>query len=310
MLSIVIPAYNRGELLREALKSLEIQTMKRFIVCVVDDCSTEDLHSIIKEFDDKLNIKYIRLQENRGPAKARQTGLDWCIENNIELVMFMDSDDMLMPNAVDRLTYEIQHTCSDIVSSKILAESSQGFTNSIQEANATWLHGKIYRVNFLKNRGIIFPPMMTNEDLGFNILALGVTEKKRALDEVLYFWRDAAGSITRTGEVANKIAADYIRAVSWAAEQLRLRGEERKIPVTIYYAIYNYYQQLLYHDAVPEDVEKIVKRMVTYGGNKGFYGYSKYKENMEVIKTGCLGKATVLLFKESFGCWLERFMRM
>lgn len=60
MLGIVIPAYNRGDKLREALRSLTMQTMTHFFVCVVDDASTEDIKSVCDEFADSLYIAYVR----------------------------------------------------------------------------------------------------------------------------------------------------------------------------------------------------------------------------------------------------------
>ena len=122
MLGIVIPAYKRKDCLREALESLTVQTMKRFFVVVVDDHSPEPLESVIDEFSDRLNIKYIYAEKNGGPGAARQIGLEACYKAGFDLVMFMDSDDMLYPQAAARLTHEINHNSTDMISSGIWVE--------------------------------------------------------------------------------------------------------------------------------------------------------------------------------------------
>jgi glycosyltransferase involved in cell wall biosynthesis len=71
MIDIIIPAYNCSKTLYKTLSSLETQTDNNFKVIVVDDCSTEDIASIIKEKQSHLNITYIRKEKNEGCGMAR-----------------------------------------------------------------------------------------------------------------------------------------------------------------------------------------------------------------------------------------------
>ena len=123
-------------------------------MCIRDSHSPEPLEDIVKEFEDKLHIKYVYAKENGGPGVARQIGLEICYKSNFDLVMFMDSDDVLCPQAIARLTYEINHSNADIVSSAVWAEDKCGTGSLLSSTNKTWLHGKIYRINHLKNNDI------------------------------------------------------------------------------------------------------------------------------------------------------------
>ena len=61
--------------------------------------------------------------------------------------MFLDSDDLLLPKAVERLTKEINVTNYDIIISDIQGEDKNGFSYSIPASTneTVWTHGKIYR---------------------------------------------------------------------------------------------------------------------------------------------------------------------
>lgn len=90
LVSVVVPAYNPGAYLREAIESLEQQTYSRWECIVVDDGSTEDLKWV-----DSIDLRVRRVrQRNRGLPAARNTG----IENaNGSYVAFLDADDIWMP---------------------------------------------------------------------------------------------------------------------------------------------------------------------------------------------------------------------
>ena len=76
-ISVVIPVFNRSELLVKTLRAFTQQTLPRdqFEIIVVDDGSTEDLRSVVNsvKIQTGLNLEYLR-QENAGPAIARTLG--------------------------------------------------------------------------------------------------------------------------------------------------------------------------------------------------------------------------------------------
>ncbi|MBY0445348.1 MAG: glycosyltransferase, partial [Burkholderiales bacterium] len=76
-ISIVIPTYNRADLLRYTLESLVLQTLDKqlFEVIVVDDGGSDNSEEVVRAFAEQLNIKYF-WQEDKGfrAGKARNIG--------------------------------------------------------------------------------------------------------------------------------------------------------------------------------------------------------------------------------------------
>ena len=73
-ISVVIPTYNRSELLHKSIQSVLNQDYQDFEIIVVDDCSIDDVKSSIATFKDP-RIKYIRHDKNRGEGASRNTGI-------------------------------------------------------------------------------------------------------------------------------------------------------------------------------------------------------------------------------------------
>ncbi|MFY9979787.1 MAG: glycosyltransferase [Candidatus Sulfotelmatobacter sp.] len=91
-LSVVIPTYNRRDVLAKALEAYRVQSAPHMIreLIVVDDGSTDDTESLVREYAGKVpfQVRYLR-QANKGPAAARNYGIR---EVQSELVLFTDSD--------------------------------------------------------------------------------------------------------------------------------------------------------------------------------------------------------------------------
>lgn len=97
--SIIIPAYKKI-FLSEAIESVLNQTHLDFELIIVDDCSPEDLKTIVEQFDDK-RIKYYRNKKNCGAINVVDnwnTGLSFCKE---EYVICIGDDDLLLPNCLE-----------------------------------------------------------------------------------------------------------------------------------------------------------------------------------------------------------------
>lgn len=95
--SVVIPTYNRGYIIAEALRSVLSQTYGEFEVLVIDDGSTDETVKIIQRFSDP-RIRYIRHERNAGCAAGYNSGLR---ESRGELISFLDSDDLWKPDKLD-----------------------------------------------------------------------------------------------------------------------------------------------------------------------------------------------------------------
>lgn len=95
--SICIPTYNRKDYLRETIESVFAQTYKDYEIIVVDDGSTDGTGEMIKSTG--LPVRYY-WQENSGEAVARNKMIKLA---QGEFITFVDSDDLLMHDAVERM---------------------------------------------------------------------------------------------------------------------------------------------------------------------------------------------------------------
>ena len=98
--SVITPVYNAEKYLSETIESVLKQTYKSFEYLLIDDCSTDNSASIIKEFEEKdSRVRYIKLTENSGAAVARNRGLE---EAKGRYIAFVDSDDKWYPEKLER----------------------------------------------------------------------------------------------------------------------------------------------------------------------------------------------------------------
>lgn len=95
--SIIVPTYNRAQLIARSIKSVINQTYKDFELIVIDDGSVDNTLEIINLFSDH-RLVYKRLPENRGCNAARNLGLDL---TRGEYIVFLDSDDELLTDALE-----------------------------------------------------------------------------------------------------------------------------------------------------------------------------------------------------------------
>jgi len=110
LVSIIIPAYNRASLIAESLDSVLAQTYRPIEVVVVDDGSADNTREVVREWtlkaDAGLAVRYFH-QANQGGCAARNRGLR---ESQGEFINFLDSDDRLLPEALQRKVGCLQST--------------------------------------------------------------------------------------------------------------------------------------------------------------------------------------------------------
>jgi glycosyltransferase involved in cell wall biosynthesis len=96
LVSVVIPAYNVGNLIAETLDSVFAQSYRNFEVLVVNDGSpdTPVLEAALAPYRDR--ITYV-VQENAGPSAARNAGVE---RARGELIAFLDGDDIWLPECL------------------------------------------------------------------------------------------------------------------------------------------------------------------------------------------------------------------
>lgn len=100
LVSVIMPTYNSGKFIAEAVDSVIAQTVTDWELCIVDDCSSDNTRAVLKPYLDKYpNIRYTRLPKNGGPAVARSEALR---QATGRYVAFLDSDDIWMPDKLEK----------------------------------------------------------------------------------------------------------------------------------------------------------------------------------------------------------------
>jgi glycosyltransferase involved in cell wall biosynthesis len=95
LVSIIIPTYNRAYILPRAINSALKQTYKNWEMIIVDDSSEDNTKELIEKYFKKDNrIRYIKNTHKKGPAGAKNCGIDNAIG---KYIAFLDSDDEWMP---------------------------------------------------------------------------------------------------------------------------------------------------------------------------------------------------------------------
>jgi glycosyltransferase involved in cell wall biosynthesis len=98
-ISVIIPTYNRANLIEKAIKSVLKQTYQDFEIIIVDDGSTDNTEEIIRGFKDK-RVKYIKKYKmNRGISVARNIGIKIA---RGKYIAFLDSDDEWFPEKLNK----------------------------------------------------------------------------------------------------------------------------------------------------------------------------------------------------------------
>jgi hypothetical protein len=175
----------------------------------------EDVYcDIVEEYTRRgLTIWVVNSPENGGPGMARQNGMD--ATPQLDFYMFLDADDMLMPRAVEVLSYEIQAGGYDVIAADILHENPGKVANimHVDSTPCTWCHAKVYRASYLRENNIRFlPEFRLNEDAYFNLVAFN-GGKSGMVKETMYIWRANPNSLTRSisnREFYRRTYAQYI----------------------------------------------------------------------------------------------------
>ena len=95
LVTVIIPTFNRKEIVKEAITSVLDQDYPKIEVLVVDDGSTDGTGEELQKTFGSV-IRYI-YQNHGGASRARNKGV---IEAKGDLVCFLDSDDLMTPNSV------------------------------------------------------------------------------------------------------------------------------------------------------------------------------------------------------------------
>lgn len=249
-LSIVVPRYQETEEeVFPLLSSIHTQAGIDFsdieVIVANDGKETIPLHEeflSIFQFD----IKQITCEVNRGCGPARQAGFDIA---RGDYFMCCDADDVLHSVGVlGALIQEAVQNAPDLITSSWLEEviDPNGQYHYITHENDnTWMHGKIYRRNFLIQNEIRFPDSLrVQEDSYFNGLAAAFAQKRSYVPITSYVWKYSSESTTRRngGVYTYESVPEFIRSCSMVHEVLEKRKPEQMEHKIVQFVLYNYFR--------------------------------------------------------------------
>lgn len=220
LVSVIVPVYNVEPYIKRCLDSISRQTYRNLEIIVVDDGSKDKSAIICKECADAdSRIKFIK-KKNEGAGFARNSGMDIA---NGDYIFFVDSDDYIMPNCIERLLNVALAEKADIVKCSyhegcennysIIPQTKayEVYTNvSSFRTRSTNIavHGKLYKKIVIGD--IRYPKETTFDDEFFTYKLIYNAKKIIVLDEPYYYYYINPNSIMRSKK--KKMPLQYIRA--------------------------------------------------------------------------------------------------
>jgi len=233
------------------LESVAGQTYKSLDIVVVDDGSTDKSADICDEFAARDNRFTVIHQENKGPSEARNVGLSHC---RGEWICFLDSDDVMCPNMIERLHHvvsqgyklamcsystvydrlEIKSMTPSWVSDNVfdeypvdrcLDEFVTGWPSEYLQTRFKYgvLWNKMYHTSLLK--GLSFDVSLRRHvDQPFCTEALIRVDKVAVVQEELYLYYFRKGSVSHPLMIDPR--SDYLRSSLMMFEILRTFREK------------------------------------------------------------------------------------
>lgn len=257
ILSVVVPQYKEDDhAVRRLLNTIDYQLnvpWDEVEVIIVNDHSDVILSDKMLNSFENIKPKYIKLEKNVGPGLARQAGLDVA---QGEYVTFCDADDMYQNFGVFSLYLEeIRTKHPDIIQTQWIEEiraeipqqdgtTKQQLVYMTHDFEATWMHGKCFRKQYLADNNIRFSDKLRyHEDSYILSCAFELTDKVVRDPVVSYVWTFDENSITRrnNGAYSYESMPEFIRAIRYSIDWLSDRTPQKIPSKVVQLVLYIYY---------------------------------------------------------------------
>lgn len=269
LVSVIIPTFNREDVLPRAIASVLGQTYKNIEIIVIDDGSADNTKSIIKKYGDKV---YYIFQQNQGVSSARNNGVK---HSNGKYLAFIDSDDEWLPNKLELQMSEFNYAndigmvaCKAFISS--LYDGEIQLSNSHLNTVETCDFYDIFKTPYLGMPNIVILKSVFNGIQGFN-------EKLKTAEDIDLFLRVSVNykvrlinkPLTRVYETENSLSTstdsyqDNINVVNQVHEEFKelFVGHESLFSEVISGLYRDYAITLLWHKKYKDAELKLVKSM-------------------------------------------------
>jgi len=234
--SVIIPAYNPGSLIVQAIESVLAQTFQDFEIIVVDDSSDDGTAERLREYQDK--VRYVR-QDRSGSAIARNRGI---LLSRGRYLAFLDADDLWMPNKLEEQLPLIEGSpnCVLVYSDFNKTGDPDDDVRSGLQAREYWVKDSefesLLRQNFIHTSSVlvrkealadagIFDPKFKNAQDWDLWVRLAETGNFGFVDQILTHYRVHRNqSVATLSYARNMIYSDHVLLARWSkdADALRL----------------------------------------------------------------------------------------
>lgn len=237
-LSVVIPAYNAQKFISRCISSALASDLKDIEVIVVDDGSTDETKDILSWYENMYPQFFKKIfKENGGAAEARNYGIS---ESKGHYIAFIDSDDMIRPDAYSTMYDSLQKTGADIAIGRLYKVDNDKyyvrhtlplpaykainpeeylrllFTQTYNNV-AVW--NKMYRTKLVQEHPI---PLLSYEDVSWTPYILSWADSLCYVDKVCVEWDRKIRSFTLSNELSSRSVElkyqDRLKAVDFFYE--------------------------------------------------------------------------------------------
>ncbi len=237
-LSVVIPAYNAQKFISRCISSALASDLKEIEVIAVDDGSTDETKDILSWYENMYPQFFKKIfKENGGAAEARNYGIT---ESKGHYIAFIDSDDMIRPDAYSTMYDSLQKTGADIAIGRLYKVDNDKyyvrhtlplpaykainpeeylrllFTQTYNNV-AVW--NKMYRTKLVQEHPI---PLLSYEDVSWTPYILSWADSLCYVDKVCVEWDRKIRSFTLSNELSSRSVElkyqDRLKAVDFFYE--------------------------------------------------------------------------------------------
>lgn len=203
LVSIIIPNRNYRQWLEPCLKSCVRQTYHEIEIIVVDDASEDDSCEFIqKNFGDQ--VKLIKMDQNKGPAAARNLGMRYV---HGEFIQFLDADDFIAPKKIESQMEKMMEGGADLCTChwkncyslafgdlfgplNVIDENINLLAQTLRDKAWMPVMSLLLRKNFLERVGQWREDLAWNEDREYRYRMLRLLPKVSFVHETFFFYRD------------------------------------------------------------------------------------------------------------------------
>lgn len=239
--SVIIPVYNVENYLRACLKSVQNQTLEEFEVICIDDGSLDKSGEILEEYSKHDTRFKVYHQHNSGVSATRNRGVELA---SGEYIKFVDSDDTIAPQTLEKCYKIATDEDADIVRHNSIDEIRQGPQFELIWPTTVW--GGMYRTRFFKGHNIKFDTGATyGEDQAVNLICNSRAEKIVYCSENLYNYVNNPNSLCRNSNF-EKYSTSHAKSVNVVYEDWKANGyfenDQAKIGFLNWFADMNQWQ--------------------------------------------------------------------